>query len=327
MKTSKTKLTKKQIVIRVILVFIILNIIACPIITKIIYDSMFKRYDSKGIAVEAKFQPLIDLRQEKKFMSGDNELFGYFYDIKESDYECDNSGNNTLVVIVPGMNAHMDEYLPQVRAFADEGFGVFIFDPTGNCYSEGKSTIGFEQELLDLDNALNYIEDNGNFGYEKIALFGHSRGGYAATAVPLFDHDIAAIVSVGGINSAMEGIMEPAVGLMGKFAYFNYPMLYLYNVILFGKDYVDANAVDAMASCSVPTLVIHGSEDERIAVDEYSTYSHKDEIEATDDNNEVDYILATEEGCNGHSDTLRNYEGEANKALMDEIVEFICSNV
>lgn len=318
MKTSKTKLTKKQIVIRVILIFIVLNILACPIITKVIYDSMFKRYDSEGVKIEEKFQPLVDNRQEKKFMSGDNELFAYFYD---------SSSKDVLVVIAPGMNAHMDEYISQVQEFADEDFGVFIFDPTGNCYSEGKSTIGFEQELLDLDNALKYIESNNNFGYSKIVLFGHSRGGYAATAVPLFGHDIAAIVSVGGINSAMEGIMEPAVGLMGKFAYFNYPMLYLYNVILFGKDYVDANAVDAMANCDVPTLIIHGSKDEKIALDEYSTYSHKDEIEATDDKDEVDYILATEEGCNGHSDTLRNYEGEANKALMDEVVEFIYLNV
>lgn len=317
MKTSKNGKTKK-IVIRVILIFILLNIIACPIITKIIYDKMFPRYDATYCPADNEFEALAGSRTEKTFKSGDNTLTGYLYDGAEK---------KALIVIAPGMNAHVDEYLPQIDTFAKQGWGSFIFDPTGTNSSEGKSMIGFEQELLDLDAALDYIEENNNFGYEKIVLFGHSRGGYAVTSVPLFNHNVAAIVSVGGINSAMEGIMEPAVGMMGKFAYANYPMLYLYNIILFGKDYVDANAVEAMNTVAVPALIIHGANDEKIALDEYSTYSHMDEIEAQDSNNEVDYILASGEGCDGHSDTLRNYKGEANIALMDEIISFIAKNV
>lgn len=318
MKTSKTKNSKLKLVIKIIVVFIILNIIACPIITKVIYDSMFPRYDCDPIVIEGKYEAIVANRETEKFSSGDNELVGYLYASDEKD---------VLVVVVPGMNASMDEYLPQILRFSEEGWGVFTFDPTGTCLSEGKSMVGFEQELLDLDEALTFVESNGNFGYEKIVLFGHSRGGYAATAVPLFDHDIACIISIGGINSAMEGIMEPAVGMMGGFAYANYPMLYLYNIMIFGKGYVDANAVEAMDKTDVPTLIIHGSEDERIAVDEYSTYSHQVDIEATDVNDEVDYILATEEGCNGHSDILRNSEGEANIELMEEIISFIAQNV
>lgn len=322
--TASNKPKKKKalkIVLWCILIFIILNIIACPIITKIIYDSMFPRYDAT-YEIPAEFSELAASRIQSNFKSGDNELNAYLYDT-----DADSDVKDILVVVAPGMSASIDEYLPQIDAFCDAGWGVFAFDPTGNCKSEGKSTIGFEQELLDLDAALDYIEANNCFGYSDIVLFGHSRGGYAVTAVTLFDHNPAAIVSIGGINSAMEGIMEPAVGLMGNFAYANYPMLYLYNVILFGGDYVDANAVEAIDKAAIPTLIIHGSKDERIAVDDYSTYSHMDEIEAADTNDEVTFVLSTEEGCNGHSDILREYEGEANVAMMNDIIAFIDTNV
>ena len=119
----------------------------------------------------------------------------------------------------------------------------------------------------------------------------------------------------------MEGIMEPAVDLMGNFAYANYPMLYLYQLVLFEKDYVDADAVEAFDKTTIPTLVIHGANDEKIAVDEYSVYSHKDEIEENDTNDEVDYILNSTPGKDGHVDILTD------DVLMDKVISFIDESV
>lgn len=307
MKTSN----RKKIVIRVILIFILLNIIACPIITKIIYDKMFPRFDAT-VDIDAKYQELYSSRVEKSFLVGDNTLKGYLYD---------NEDKTALIVLAPGFNSSCDNYMPQIQAFSDAGYGVFTFDTTGSCTSEGKSSKGFEQELVDLDEALKFIESNNNFGYSKQVLFGHSRGGYSVCNVTLFGHTPDAIVSVGGINSAMEGIMEPAVDMMGKFAYANYPMLYLYQIILFDKDYVDADAVDAFDKASVPTLVVHGANDEKIAVDQYSVYSHMADIELTDTNDEVDYILNKTPGKDGHVDILTD------EALMADIISFIDENV
>lgn len=307
MKTSK----RSKIIIRIILIFIILNIIACPIITKIIYDSMFPRYD-KAADIAQEYMPLYESRASYDFDVEGNTLKGYLYDSDDK---------TALIVLAPGFNASCDEYMPQIQKFHDAGYGVFTFDTTGSCTSEGRSSRGFEQELVDLDKALSLVDDQGKFGYGKIALFGHSRGGYSVCNVTLFGHDIDAIVSVGGINSAMEGIMEPAVDMMGKFAYANYPMLYLYQIILFDKDYVDADAVDAIDKAAVPTLIVHGANDEKISVDDYSVYSHQDEIEKTDANDEVDYILNTTPGKDGHVDILTD------DALLDQIISFIDQNV
>ena len=307
MKTSN----RKKIIIRIILIFILLNIIACPIITKIIYDKMFPRYD-ETVVVADEYKPLVDARKTYDFEVGKNTLKGYLYD---------NEDKTALIVLAPGFNSSCDNYLPQIKKFYDAGYGVFTFDTTGSCTSEGKSSVGFEQELVDLDEALNFVESQGNFGYGKLALFGHSRGGYSVCSVTLFGHKADAIVSVGGINSAMEGIMEPAVDMMGNFAYANYPMLYLYQLVLFDKDYVDADAVDAFNKTTIPTLVVHGAKDEKIAVDEYSVYSHMDEIEKNDVNDEVDYILDDTPGKDGHVDILTD------DALMDDIVSFIDESV
>ena len=263
MKTSN----RKKIIIRIILIFILLNIIACPIITKIIYDKMFPRYD-ETVVVADEYKPLVDARKTYDFEVGKNTLKGYLYD---------NEDKTALIVLAPGFNSSCDNY------------GVFTFDTTGSCTSEGKSSVGFEQELVDLDEALNFVESQGNFGYGKLALFGHSRGGYSVCSVTLFGHKVDAIVSVGGINSAMEGIMEPAVDMMGNFAYANYPMLYLYQLVLFDKDYVDADAVDAF---------------------------NKNDV-----NDEVDYILDDTPGKDGHVDILTD------DALMDDIVSFIDESV
>jgi len=307
MKTSK----RKKIIIRIILIFILLNLLACPIVTKIIYDSMFPRYDNT-VVIAPEFKSLVDSRKTYDFKVGKNTLKGYLYD---------NEDKTALIVLAPGFNASCDEYLPQIKKFSDRGYGVFTFDTTGSCTSEGDSSVGFEQELVDLDEALTFIEEQGKFGYGKIALFGHSRGGYSVCSASLFGHDIDAIVSVGGINSAMEGIMEPAVDLMGNFAYANYPMLYLYQLVLFEKDYVDADAVEAFDKTTIPTLVIHGANDEKIAVDEYSVYSHKDEIEENDTNDEVDYILNSTPGKDGHVDILTD------DVLMDKVISFIDESV
>ena len=303
-----------RIILKVIVIFIIINIIACPIITKVVYDSVFDRYDGVAtVEITGDIKTLYDSRVKNEFVVGDNKLSGYFYDSSDKDI---------LVVLAPGFNASCDNYLNVIKRMHDAGLGVFTFDTTGSCTSEGRGAVGFQQELVDLDKALDYVNSQGDFGYENIALFGHSRGGYAAGSVMLFDHkDVDSIVTVGGINSGMEGIMEPSVGAIGKAAYLNYPMLYLYQIILFGKKVTDADVVTALSSSDAAILIIHGAEDKKISLEEYSIYSHKAEIEALGRSAETRFVLGDKAGMNGHTDILDD------TALIDEAISFITQNV
>lgn len=315
---SKLKKSKKGLIIIIILcsVFLI-NFI----ITKIVYDSCFIFH----VANKSADIDILNNGSEIFFESGKNTLTAYLYDAKALTDEKESLDDServdktdALVVIAPGLNAQALDYRYQIKSFIDNGFSVFAFNPTGIAQSEGYSTVGFSQELIDLDSALDYIERNDNFGYSHIILFGHSVGGYAVSCVSVYGHTVDAVVSVSGINSAMEGVMEPSVKNIGYIAYADYPMLWLYQAILFGADNVNICADDVISSNDTPTMIIHGKGDERVSYKQYSIISHKDDIA----NKNAEFLLWDNPKNDGHVDILYDNNG-FNNELMDKINDFI----
>lgn len=303
---EEKKNRKKKIVIRVIVIVVAFILISNMIATKIIYDSIFSRYDGTPDFEVADYSALTESRICVDIAEGKEVLRGYFYDV---DAEIG------LVVIAPGLHAGADDYLPMTEYFVNAGWDVLSFDPLGCCESSGKSTVGFSQEIEDLDTVLSYAEVN--YPDEKIVLFGHSRGGFAVCSMLESNHNIEAVVSVSGINSAMEAIIGLSERYIGKAANINYFNLWAYQVMLFDKATMDIQADDLISAVDVPVLVIQGEEDHTAPIDEFSVYSHKDEITSQ----AVEYTLCTEEGSNGHTDLMFDEDG-VNDVLMAEIVEF-----
>lgn len=295
-------------VLRNIVITVLVYIVLSFGLTVLIYDMTFPRYDpDNGSSIPQELGELIDSRRETAFKSGKNELRGYLY----------GNGGSGLVVLIPGFYSGADDYLQQTKSFLEHGWGVFAFDTTGSCESEGDSSVGFPQTVLDLDAALDHIESNDRFGYENIFLFGHSRGGYAACSALDGGHDIAAVVSVAGANSAMEAVCQRASDYVGFLAYGNYPMLWLYQAMLFGSENANFRADEAISASDVPVLIIQGAADSTSPPDKCSIYSHKDEISS----DKVEYIYCEVPGQDGHTDLL--FDGEsANAALMERINAF-----
>ncbi len=310
MATDKKRNLKRVLSITVVIVITFVFISFGT--TKIVYDACFPRYDAEETELSAELIQLNEQRAEKEFWSDGQKLKGYLY-------PAENGEKDSLIVFAIGFNATVNDYLWQVKSFTESGYGVFIFDPTGCGESEGESTVGFPQMLTDLDSALDYIEDNKSFDYKDIFLFGHSRGGYAACCVEIYGHEITAIASVNGINSAMEGVMMPAAKAMGNIVYSNYPLLWLYQVALFGAEAVNANAADTLESTKTPALVIHAAGDKVVPEDRFSIISHIDEID-------VDSVTAIEgygDGNeNSHSGILFAEDGKANEDLIKMITDF-----
>lgn len=280
--------------------------------TKVIYDSCFPRYDGSITEPCIELDRLNETKTKTVFLSGKNNLTGYLFP------PCDGN-SDSLIILAQGMNATYSDYLWLIKAFTDSGYGVFVFDPTGCGESEGESAVGFPQMLKDLEAALKHLESNDNFGYASIFLFGHSRGGYAVCCATAFEFDITAVVSVNGINSAMEGVMMPAVKVIGNIAYTNYPLLWMYQVLLFGADTVDASAADALYNTETPALVIHAAGDAIVPTDRFSIVSHKEDAKL---NNVVwmpNYGTETE---NAHTDILFDNNGRANSDLIKLITDF-----
>lgn len=292
--------------LKAILLTVMIYVITSAALTKVIYDSTFRRYDPPPTEPPSALAAMLDRRQSVRFPSGENTLQGYLYD----------GSRDTLVVISIGHNASGDDYLWQIKSLLDYGWGVFIFDGTGAAESEGESCAGFPQAVSDLDAALTYLERNGRFGYRQTALLGHSQGGYAVCCVLTHGHEIAAAVSVSGVNSAMEGVLAPSTEAVGPFAYANYPFLWLYQASIFGAEAVNASAADAICASHIPVLIAHGQNDETVSADRFSILSHREEIP------QAECRIYTEAGQDGHTSVLFDADGTANDLLMSDINDF-----
>lgn len=214
MASAKKSVFKKVLII--ILAVLTVHCAGSMIATKLIYDSIFSRYSAEVTEPVPELRHTVDNRECFFYDYEELTLAGYLYRC-QSD-----AARDTLVVLAPGFHAGADNYLWQTKALLDRGWSVFSFDPSGSCRSSGDSYVGFPQEILDLNATLEFIEENGRFGYQNIALLGHSRGGYAAGCVLSYGHDVDAVVTVSGVNSAMEGIMGYSASAIGPLAYGNY---------------------------------------------------------------------------------------------------------
>lgn len=315
MTTNRTNHTRwRRIWVAVIIaVFVLLSV--SMVATKLVYDSIFDRYDRPYTPPPDALTEMVARRETMEYDGGDNRLTGYLYTASQP--------RQALIVLAPGFHASVDDYLWQIKSLLEYGWSVFAFDTTGSCTSEGTSSVGFVQEVYDLEATLHYVEQHDRFGYTDVVLLGHSRGGYAACCALESSYDVAAVVSVSGVNSAMEAIMGSSVRYVGSLAYGNYGFLWLYQTMLFGASDVNLTAADAIADSDVPVLIVHGDGDETVPMERYSIISHRDEIPQET----VEYIVCTQPQQNGHTDLLFDADGTANDALMAQIDAFLQKHV
>ncbi len=309
---SEKKSLLKRILITVICLILTFCIVSMAA-TKIVYDHIFTRVDEPEISVPDTLSQMVENRTEKEYYSGENLLSGYLYESGIRDRY------NSLIVLAPGFNAGADSYLWQISELNNRGWSVFAFDPTGCYSSQGESTVGFAQEIIDLDNTLKYIEKNNRFGYNDIVIMGHSRGGYAACCNLAYGHNVSAVISVSGINSAMDGIMGASVNYVGGLAYLNYGFLWLYQTMLFGADTVNLSADEEISKSDVPVLIVHGEQDKQVPLSRYSIISQKDKIKSKN----VEYYVCSQPESNGHTDLLFDSDGTANDKLFEQIERFL----
>lgn len=293
---SKKKKNPIKIILIVLLISVIIFSVLSFIIVKVNFDDIFGRTELDPITAYLRYNDIKDQypRELLSFMSGENKLQGYLF-----------GSENTkgLVVISHGLGGGAESYTAETKRFVDEGYQVFSYDNTGCCSSEGESSIGLVQSVKDLDAALTYIEQESRFNDLPVLLYGHSWGGYAVTAVFNYEHNITASVSVAGFNKPMQTIVEWARGMMGGFAYVEYPYIWLYQKTVFGND-LDLTAVDGINNTDTPILLLHGNEDGTIGIDESAIMAYRDEIT----NPNVQYKICDKERQNGHNSLFRSAE-------------------
>ncbi len=188
---------------------------------------------------------------------------------------------------------------------------VFAYDNTGSGASTGDSCIGLVQSVIDLDNALTYVEQNPVFYGLPICLYGHSWGGFATTAILNYDHDIIAVASLAGYNDSLEEMTYVGKSLLGSFAYVEKPFLWLALRTTFG-DKMNLTAAEGINRAKhTAVMIIQGDLDDFVGFDGPCIYTNRDKIIRDD----VQYVLL--EGRD-HSDLMMDQSPER-LAYMEQL--------
>ncbi len=226
-----------------------------------LYQKIFSRYDRPDYALKPGiycYQRISDRleRRQVSFNSGGTRLAGYYYPVENA---------KGLVVFAHGFHAGADDYLPVFEYMTKNGFAVFAFDTKGTYDSDGESTVGLPEALVDLDAALNYVKSCAEYRKYPLFLLGHSCGGYAVTAVLSLHKDITACAAIAPMNRAASMIIEKGelyTSMLPTTLLTDLPEAFLkpYQKYLFGK-YADLTAMDGINSTDIPVLIAHGNRD------------------------------------------------------------------
>ena len=277
-----------------------------------LYDSFFRRYDRPDYAIVAGIRQIeqTDLTREEFFFPSDKvKLAGYFYPADDE---------KGMVVVSHGLHTGSDDYLPIIEYLVQNHYSVFGYNYKGTYESEGESTVGMCESLVDLDHALNYINSEAKFAGKKIFLLGHSWGGFATAAVLSLHKEVKGAACIAAFNNGYTLIEEKGGEYAGRFASEGVPKAFLgaYQKFLFGK-YTNYDGVKGINSVDVPVLIAHGVNDKIINYDLQSIICHREEIT----NERAEYYVGTELHS-GHdtiwlSDRAAVYREQVKESLAD----------
>ena len=291
-----------------IIASMLLFLIAPLLITFYIHDRTFgQRAESPQYRAFLIYDDVFGYqRRIVNFTSGKNILQGYIYG---------EENNKGLVVISHSFGDGEEGYFNVVMYFVDKGWQVFTYDKTGSHNSEGSSTVGLTQPVLDLNAALLFIaEQDWNL---PIVLFGHSMGGFASTAVLNFDHEIYAVVSLAGYNRPMQVLLDTGQQMFGDMVNLTSPFIWVHQRLIFGRS-ANLSGVGGINKSDVPVMIIHGTNDMLILYDSAATINYQDQIT----NPNVRFIIHDAPYHNGHMNLLVSFEAseyinELNQAFID----------
>ena len=249
------KRSKKKIALIILLCVLVLLIAGDWAFSVNIYnenfDKRFESYEPLMLQVDD-FEGLE--RTKYEFVSDKGQkLTGYLYSTGEEP-------KKGIIIMAHGLGAGHNSYMDCADYFARHGYLVFAYDATGNDESEGEGVGGIPQGVIDLDHAISFVEESGNFPDLPIALFGHSWGGYSACAVLTYHPEVKAVIECCGCNSSADLVEAGGRDEAGAFLYVIMPFIKLHELIKYGK-YASNTAMDGFAASDAAVMVVHSADD------------------------------------------------------------------
>ena len=246
----------KKLWIIIVCAVVLLLVTGIWALTVYIYNENFNRrfqsYEPRMLRLED-FDGLERTRYEFPSDKG-QMLAGYLYSFGE--------GQHGIVIIAHGFGGGgHNSYMDVADYFARNGYLVFAYDATGNDESEGKGVGGLPQGVIDLDHAISFVEESGNFPELPIMLFGHSWGGYSVCSVLSLHPEVKAVIACSGFNSSPDMFEAEGRNEAGEGIALFMPFMKLHESIRYGKN-ASVSAMNGFAASDTAVMIVHGSEDD-----------------------------------------------------------------
>ena len=186
-------------------------------------------------------------------------IVGYMY----------SSGTEQKAIIVfshgYGAGGH-NSYMPSINFLAQNGYYVFAYDATGNDESGGKGIGGVPQGVIDLNYAISFVEESGNFPDLPIGLFGHSWGGYSVSNVLTYHPEVEAVIECSGPNSSTDLVEGGGSKVVGPVIHVLMPVIKVYERAKYGG-YATNSALTGFASTDAEIMIVHSSDDNIVPIE------------------------------------------------------------
>ena len=179
------------------------------------------------------------------------------HDLRGWFYYYDNPIPGRLVVFDHGMGNGHRAYLREIERLAKAGFLVYSYDHTGCMRSGGKNTNGFAQSLADLDDCMKALKAEPALGDRKIAVMGHSWGGFSTMNITALHPEITHVVSMSGFVSVEWMIHQIMAGPLKIFRKTMFALERSSN-----PDYVDFDAIQSLRKTNAKVLLIASADDQ-----------------------------------------------------------------
>ena len=308
----KLKSKKKRILFAVLSIIAILIIAGDWALTVMVYNENFnRRFES--------YEPLMlyvddfDGLQRTKYEFTSNKgqkLTGYMY----------SSGGNQRGIIVMahgfGGGGH-NSYMDCADYFARHGYYVFAYDATGNDESEGEGVGGLVQGVIDLDHAITFVEESGNFPRLPIVLFGHSWGGYSVCSVLTYHPEVKAVIACSGFNASPNLFEAEGKKQAGNGIYLMLPFVKLHERLKYGG-YASNTAMDGFSRSNAAVMIVHSFDDEVVPAE----YGYEVYYEKYKDDSRFSFLLLENKGHNYFSDDTYRSEFNAEFDLWLKTLDY-----
>lgn len=253
--------SKKKTALRVVISCLVLMLIVWWEIVVSIYKENFDLRTESYEPLMLRVEDFGGLERTKyEFPSNKGQMLtGYMYSSGEDQHG--------IIVIAHGFGGGgHNSYMDCADYFAKHGYYVFAYDATGNDESEGSGVGGVPQGVIDLDRAISFVEESGNFPELPISLFGHSWGGYSVCSVLNYHPEVKAVIECSGCDRSSDLFEAGGRAQAGNAVYAMMPIIRLYERFKFGK-YAANTAMDGFEASDAAVMIVHSADDQTVPIE------------------------------------------------------------